>query len=318
MSADYRYVAGCITGITLFLMLLPSCDRGNLPPVARLKAFPSYGDTTILFTFIADQSEDDRDYPMGLVYRWDLDGDGVWDTGFAHNKTIAQTYEQPGKYIVSVEVQDLDGLSTVAADTIEVFGMNRDIDTLYDNRDGNRYRIVKIQNRWWMAENLRYGLEIPTGREQTDNDTVEMFRKHYGSDYDTAGGVYKWLESLNYKVREPKGICPDQWHLPTKAEWDAIFATYPYLYSVIYYGKQGLSRLNLDLNNGGFIMEHEFYWGISSPWDTGFWSSSSKVEESEYLPHHVGFSSAYKEIVRGYWGNSGLDRYYSVRCIKDI
>jgi uncharacterized protein (TIGR02145 family) len=168
-----------------------------------------------------------------------------------------------------------------------------------------------------MAENLRYGVEIPTSRNQTDNDTVEMYIKHSGSVFDTTGGVYSWFEALEYRIKDTKGICPDQWHLPTAADWQTLFDPYPRLYSVRYFGKEGLSGLNLDLNNGGFMMEHTYFWESYLGFGTGFWSSSSKVEESEYLPYHVGFNSAIKFISLAYWGNSGLDRYYSVRCIKD-
>src|SRR3989339_537375 len=45
--------------------------------------------------------------------------------------------------------------------TIEVFGENQDIAMLYDTCNGNKYRIVKIQGRWRMAENIRYGTLIP-------------------------------------------------------------------------------------------------------------------------------------------------------------
>ncbi|MCX6224465.1 MAG: PKD domain-containing protein, partial [Bacteroidia bacterium] len=208
----------------------------------------------------AGQSEDDRDYPLGLMYRWDFDGDREWDTEFARNKSVAQRYKQPGTYSVAVQVKDLDGLASIAEDSIEVFGENRDIDTLIDSRDGNNYRIVKILDRWWMAENLRYGVEIPANRKQTDNDTVEMYREHHGNSKDSVVGVYSWFEAMNYRVKDPKGICPDQWHLPIQKEWEGLFTPYPPLYSVQYYGKDGLSKLNLDLNNGGKILNGSFLW----------------------------------------------------------
>jgi len=215
-------------------------------------------------------------------------------------------------------VKDLDGLSAIAVDSVEVFGENLDIDTLYDNRDGNRYRIVKIGGQWWMAENLRYGMVIPTDREQTDNDTVELYRILQSERWDTIGGIYSWLESLNYRVNNLKGICPDGWHLPTRQEWEELFVPYPFLYSLKYYGKQGLSNLNLDLNNGGFRMDGLFQerdWGNS--WVSGFWSSSHKMEDLKYLPYFCSFYSEDQTLAHGYWADSGLTRYYSVRCTKD-
>lgn len=317
MKLFIKQSIGCIAFIVAISIISLSCRKSNLPPIAKLQAFPSIGDTSILFQFSARESEDDRDYPIGLVYRWDKDGDGNWDSDYARNFAFTHRYKLPGAYNISVEVKDLDELSSIAKDTIIVFGENLDIDTLVDTRDGNRYRIVKIQNRWWMAENLRYGIEIPTSRDQTDNDTIEFYRELVNNERDTVGGVYSWLESLNYQVKEPKGICPDRWHLPTKPEWEALIIPYPDLYSVQYYGKNGLSKLNLDLNNGGIKVDGSFFWALAWTWDNGFWSSSSRLGEKEYLPYHIGFSSHNKEIDHGFWGSTGLDRYYSVRCIKD-
>jgi uncharacterized protein (TIGR02145 family) len=215
-------------------------------------------------------------------------------------------------------VKDLDGLSSTAKDSVTVFGENLDIDTLYDSRDGNRYRIIKIDNRWWMAENLRYGMVIPTDREQTDNDTVEMYRILQSELWDTVGGIYRWLESMKYRVNDPKGICPDGWHLPTRQEWEELFAPYPFLYSLHYYGKEGLSKLNLDLNNGGTRTDGLFIERfIHQPWASGFWSSSHKMEEQKYLPYFCSFSNEDQTLAHGYLGNPELTRYYSVRCIKD-
>ena len=79
MKSLATYAAALITGIILIIPAFISCDKGNLPPVAKLVAFPAAGDTTVLFDFTAEGSTDDRNYPIGLVFRWDFDGDGVWD-----------------------------------------------------------------------------------------------------------------------------------------------------------------------------------------------------------------------------------------------
>lgn len=306
------------TDFVMIILVFFSCDKGNLPPVSKLTAFPSIGDTSILFEFNADESEDDRSFTIALQYRWDFDGDGVWDTEYSNNSAIAHQFKQPGNYNVAVEVKDIDGLSAIAGDSVEVFGENLDIDTLHDSRDGNKYRIVKIGGQWWMAENLRYGIVIPTDREQTDNDTVEMYRILQSIGWDTVGGIYLWLETMNYRVNDPKGICPGGWHLPTREEWEGLFAPYPPLYSLQYYGKEGLSNLNLDLNNGGFRMEDLFIGCfIGNPHVSGFWSSSYTVEDQEYLPYFCSFSSDDHFLFPGYWSNSGLTQYYSVRCLKD-
>lgn len=315
-----KYLKGFFAGIILFI----SCDKGNLPPVATLIAFPPIGDSLTLFEFSAGESVDDRNYQKGLMCRWDFNGDGQWDTGYDPGKTAARQFIHPGIYPIAVEVRDLDGLTSVARDTIEVIGMNRDIDTLTDSRDGSRYRIVKILNRWWMAENLHYGMEIPVDQIQANNGTVEMYRDTRPNSMDSSGGVYHWLEVMNYQVKDPKGICPEGWHIPTREEWVALFEPYPYLYALKYFGEEGLSKLNLDLQNGAFRWtDGTFWWAHVKGYETEFWTSSHKVVNNEYHPYCVLFASPYHGLRVGFWtDNTNIleggehVKYTSVRCIK--
>ncbi|MCD6332442.1 MAG: hypothetical protein J7L89_04140 [Bacteroidales bacterium] len=288
--------------------------------MAVLEVFPSFGDTSIFFNFSAAGSEDDRCYAIALQYRWDFDGDGLWDTEYSGNNAIAYQYQQPGFYHVFVEVKDFEGNTATAEDSVEVFGENP-IGILHDSRDGNRYRIVKINDQWWMAENLRYGTIIPTDHEQTDNDTVEMYRILNFEYLDTIGGIYLWQEAMNYQVTDPQGICPDGWHIPTQKEWEGLFAPYPRPYSILYYGSKGLSNLNLDLRNGGYrttdgtFEDVNIFNGIDG--QAGFWSSSFTIENHLFRPYSCYFDSESGTL----WYNlrifGELIRYYSVRCVKD-
>ena len=336
MKAVTRFALIRVTGFILIILSFISCDKANLPPVAKLVAFPAAGDTSVLFDFDAEGTTDDKNYVIGLVFRWDFDGDGVWDTDYSKTNGIAHKYKVSGKYNVTVAVKDIDGLTAIATDSIEVYAYNMDIDTLVDPRDGNRYRIVKIKERWWMAENLRYGIEIPTNQEQTDNNTVEFYRNPY-SKYkyiDTVGGVYLWYESMNYRRDVPQGICPEGWHIPTKPEWESLFnpdkqgigGYYYDLYSVQYYRENGPSNLNLDLNNEAERWKDGFFkWSFQS--DGGFWSSDSRWITDPpyyvYYPYECLFYSTYLHIVVGCQINSStspstpLTTYMSVRCIKD-
>lgn len=308
-----------MVAIILITTIMYSCAKQNLPPMPELSSFPSAGDTSILFNFSAAGSSDDRDYEIGLTYRWDFEGDGAWDTEYTKGNAIAHKYDESGIYNVRVEVQDLDGLTGVATDTIEVFRINTDIDTLEDTRDGKRYRIVQIHGQWWMAENLRYGLEIPTDREQTDNDTVEMYRNPYGPD--TSGGVYRWLEVMNYQTTNPQGICPDGWHIPNSIEWKSLFSPYTRTYLFQYYRKNGHSNLNLDLHTRGTRFSDFFLWNRPDEYTSwGFWSSTSNwsMEYRRVFPEICTFSGRLMDLsVNGsdFESNEGRT-YLSVRCIK--
>jgi uncharacterized protein (TIGR02145 family) len=322
MNSNRRFSINRIICLVIIILSIHSCDKGNLPPVAKLTIFPPVGDTSILFEFNAAQSEDDRSYAIGLVFRWDTNGDGVWDSGFEKDNTSAHKFLVPGNYLVRMEVKDLDGLTAIALDTVEVFGVNADTGRFQDPRDGNVYRTVRIGGSWWMAENLRFGKLIPNSREQTDNDTVERYRFTDWKECDTVGGVYSWFEAMNYNVDNPKGICPDGWHIPSHAEWNKLYQAFPMSYAHKYFGKEGLSGLNLDISNSGYQCEDLFHENF---YDGGFWTTSYVLSPTVYNVCRIMFSKSDDVYLYGeYWENfrsvtaNRCVIYNSLRCKKDF
>ncbi len=100
--------------------------------------------------------------------------------------------------------------------------------------DGNIYNTVKIGNQCWMKENLRTtlfadGVAIdpensnnparysePTGR---NGYTVNRYGRFYNFDAAT-----KMAPHGNH-VEAVQGACPQGWHLPSRSEWETLFAT---------------------------------------------------------------------------------------------
>jgi hypothetical protein len=81
------------------------------PPVARFNYAPSYGYTGGGFILNARPSTDDAT-PAGLLQvRWDLDGDGSWDTPLSLQKIITGTLPAPGVYTITLEVWDTAALT---------------------------------------------------------------------------------------------------------------------------------------------------------------------------------------------------------------
>jgi uncharacterized protein (TIGR02145 family) len=95
--------------------------------------------------------------------------------------------------------------------------------------DLNYYKIVKIGTQTWMAENLNVGRWMSTATDQTDFTTI----KKYGYNNDDRncsvfGGLYQWSQMMlgapsdSAITGTTQGVCPVDWHIPTKKEWDYL------------------------------------------------------------------------------------------------
>ena len=111
---------------------------------------------------------------------------------------------------------------------------------LFDERDGQSYKTVKIGNQVWMAENLNIGTIISStqaGYQMSDNDVIERFcwENEVGNcDGENGvmkrGGFYEWKEAIQFWDGQPtlpvQGICPPNWHIPSLEEWNILFNNY--------------------------------------------------------------------------------------------
>ena len=95
-----------------------------------------------------------------------------------------------------------------------------------DFRDGIHYKVVKIGNQIWMAENLKATKyqngdeisnvtdDIPWNKLTTDAWCNYMNDGAYGLRY---GKLYNW-----YAVSDVRHIAPEGWHVATDAEWTEL------------------------------------------------------------------------------------------------
>ncbi len=99
--------------------------------------------------------------------------------------------------------------------------------------DGNTYDAVKIGNQVWMASNLRVthfsnGNEIPI-IVRDDYYEIHEPSRYFPNDnsdlVDQNGLLYNWYAAVDGDISSAsnpsgiKGICPEGWHLPSRAEW---------------------------------------------------------------------------------------------------
>ena len=202
--------------------------------------------------------------------------------------------------------------------------------TMTDSRDGQTYKIVKIGDQTWMAENLNYsdGVKTPSLLERSwcynNVARCDVLGRLYTwaaaidsvALYDDGNGVdcgYNKTCTLPAKVQ---GICPDGWHLPTNTEWNILFTEVGGKSAA---GKILKSQTGWDNNDNGtdgvgfsalpagYRYDYGYFYNVGH--DAYFWSAT---EGSSYHAHRMSL----------FYEDAGLDdvsKYYgfSVRCLKD-
>lgn len=89
-------------------------------------------------------------------------------------------------------------------------------DTLTDY-DGNRYPFITIGTQTWMAENLR------STHDASGQAIKRVCYQYLEANCDTFGGLYSWIDlKIDEDSKQPQGICPDGWHIPSDNDWDVF------------------------------------------------------------------------------------------------
>ena len=91
-----------------FDRLVRAVDTACGGKLVNQRVFGQVGDT---FTFNARPSSDDTTPDGALMVRWDLTGDGNWNTPLSTDKVVTRTVNLPGVYTVTLEVWDLAWLT---------------------------------------------------------------------------------------------------------------------------------------------------------------------------------------------------------------
>jgi len=166
-----------------------------------------------------------------------------------------------------------------------------------DSRDNKTYRIVKIGNQIWMAENLNYNA---SGSKCYDNRE---------SNCQKYGRLYNWETA--------KSACPGGWHLPSKAEWEALTASvggestagkFLKAKSGWNYNGNGEDKFGFSALPGGA----GFFTGFKLVSDFGYWWTASGYNSDK--PY---YQSMNYEIKGVNWAFTAKGDLYSVRCLQD-
>ena len=100
--------------------------------------------------------------------------------------------------------------------------------------DGNIYNTVQIGSQCWMREHLRTthfadATEIPLGTAPSNTMAFRYYPNSNPANVSEYGYVYNWPAVMNGETASNanpsnvQGICPNGWHVPSKAEWEQLF-----------------------------------------------------------------------------------------------
>jgi uncharacterized protein (TIGR02145 family) len=187
------------------------------------------------------------------------------------------------------------------------------------------YKVVKIGDHYWMAENTKAGNTVGGGVEQKDPAVIKKYCYNNDESYSNIyGGLYTWsgmmqgAEADNEITGTTRGVCPVGWHLPTLQEWvDMInYLSEPVSgLKLKEAGETHWQKGNVATNESGFtalpggmwdgsyfglLKSHAFFWTASSD-DAGHYYALQFEYNAE-----KGFFKLYQE-----------KEALSVRCVKN-
>ena len=210
----------------------------------------------------------------------------------------------------------------------QIVSASLDKGRMIDNRDGNKYKIVLIGYRYWMAENLRY-----TDSSKTPNLKGGVWC--YESSKDSCskyGPLYSYQAAMNIgstRVEDLKkqGICPAGWRMPSQADWNDLISYIGYNVGedvvgmnvksikgwvtddslahkpMNRFGFNAMPAGRRNSENGEFMSTRKYAF---------FWSSTVKDEGTSY-----GYTLRYDNdlLDKGFFYK---DHGMSVRCVLDV
>lgn len=160
-----------------------------------------------------------------------------------------------------------------------------------DPRDGKIYPTVRIGNQTWLAANLAYK---PDSGKYWAYNNEEKYVAQYGF-------LYTW-ETAN-------DVCPVDWHLPSKDEFETLLQEFGGAGNIAY------KELRPTGSSGFSIIDCSLHYGLNfTPTEggTAFWSSTEKNKRNVW-----GLGVGGQEPVVNLYSTYGKKSGLPVRCIKN-
>ncbi|MFA6126164.1 MAG: PKD domain-containing protein [Bacteroidales bacterium] len=285
---------GLINEITKELLI----NHKNEPPVASFKTSSIGGNTHTVIRFDSWGTRDFETTTSNLLFRWDFNADGIFDTEFAKGPEIYHRFDEAGQFNVTMEVKDDGGLTDTYSQVVYISQGNNQTDILIDKRgmSWEYYGTVQVGHQWWFSRNLA-----------VQNYQYEQVSYNYGKGNTLLYGYLYRIGVLNF-------VCPEGWRVPTRKDWDELFSQFPSdsLFEIL----KPCGRSDLNLTYGGMGdtgPNPNVFNGLNS---YGFyWSTTKLADQSAASSWYIVIDKIKNEIWRGF-GGKGTE-VMSIRCVKD-
>ncbi|UCH14003.1 MAG: hypothetical protein JSV22_12970 [Bacteroidales bacterium] len=213
------FISGLVPNTTYYLRTYATNSLGTSYGNEVSFTTPQYSEPTLSTAPLSDISQTSV-VTGGTVF--DDGGNSIIDKGICWSISpapgLSDNIQSEGAGFGSY-VSNITGLTTNTSYYVRAYAYNsedtafgneiyfttlpvNEIDTFTDSRDEQRYKMVKIGNQWWMAENLNFSA---SGGSWYYNDDVS------NSQY---GRLYNWETAQT--------VCPAEWHLPSDEEWKTL------------------------------------------------------------------------------------------------
>jgi uncharacterized protein (TIGR02145 family) len=107
-------------GLSDTMELTVQVGRGYSPPRPSFTITPASGNLRTEFVFDATHTRDDEDSLSTLRFRWDWEGDGIYDTEYTDQTVINHYYKASSIYNATLEVLDPQGFTGITKRPVSV------------------------------------------------------------------------------------------------------------------------------------------------------------------------------------------------------
>ncbi|TSA35806.1 MAG: hypothetical protein D4R64_09000 [Porphyromonadaceae bacterium] len=272
----------------------------NQPPSASFSVSTLSGNVNTRFRFDCWSTRDVESAPSEMFYRWDFDGDGLWDTDFLNEVITMHQFDTPGTYKTLLQVKDPHGGQDTCSKVIQIsHGTNQT--GIYQDKRGTNYEsygTVLIGDQWWFTRNMSV------------HDTLKYRQYFYNYDWH----IYYDYGNL-YLQQYLTNICPPGWRVPSREDWNKLFSNYPadQLYEALMPGGESDFSAILGGMGTGSQANTAEYQGI---YRYGYyWSTTKPLGSSSPSVWVITFDKPKRQVLKGYYDETL--KQYSVRCVKD-